>query len=122
VWLFDSVNEQFKRINDIGVLMTKKHSIEHEINEFMQLWDCNHLIAFLRDIIPIFELYDLQDEEDWVEKEVGAENAKNVRMIRMVYLISKISEFHAGTLCRIKASHKNLWKRMEMSIEKGPIV
>lgn len=95
--------------------MARKKSIEQEINDFLDIWDCRALTTFLRDIIPLFELYDVEDEDDWVEKEVGgdAENVRTVRLIRTVYLVSRIAEFHAGKLCTINIGFKQLWKRME---------
>jgi hypothetical protein len=95
--------------------MGKKRSLEEEINDFLESWDCKQKIAFLRDIIPLFELYDVEDEDDWVEKAVGGdkENVRTVRLIRTVYLVSKIAEFHAGRMCTIKGRFKDLWKRME---------
>lgn len=93
--------------------MTKKKTLEEEINEFLQTWDCEQLTSFLRDIIPLFELYDVEDEDDWVKDAVGTDNERNVRLIRTVYLVSRIAEFHAGKLCSIKMNFKNLWQRME---------
>ena len=71
------------------------------------------MIAFLRDIIPLFELYDVEDENDWVKNAVGEEDERNVRLVRTVYLMSKIAEFHAGKLCSLKIHFKDLWQRME---------
>lgn len=95
--------------------MAKKKSLEEEINEFLNDWDFRSLTNFLRDIIPLFELYDVEDEDDWVEKAVGgdAENVRTVRLIRTVYLVSRIAEFHAGKLCSINIKYKNIWKKME---------
>jgi hypothetical protein len=95
--------------------MVKKQSLEEQINHFLQTWRCKEQIAFLRDIIPLFELYDVDDENDWLEKAVGGdeENVRTVRLIRTVYLISRIAEFHAGTLCMLKVQFKNLWQKME---------
>lgn len=79
------------------------------------MWGCKELTSFLRDIIPLFELYDVEDEDDWVEKTVGgdAENVRTIRLIRTVYLVSRIAEFHAGKLCTINVNFKNLWQKMQ---------
>ena len=90
-----------------------KRNLEEEIVEFLEVWDCKQQIAFLRDIIPLFELFDVEDENDWVENIVGKENERNVRLIRMVYLVSRIAEFHAGRLCRVNMNFKDLWKKLE---------
>lgn len=91
----------------------KKKTLEQEINSFLERWDCGQMIAFLRDIIPLFELYDVDDEDDWVKDAVGESNERNVRLIRTVYLVSRIAEFHAGKLCSMKIDFKDLYKRME---------
>jgi len=93
----------------------KRKSIEQEINDFLDDWGCKEMTSFLRDIIPLFELYDVEDEDDWVEQTVGGdeENVRTVRLIRTVYLVSRIAEFHAGKLCSMKIKYKDLWRRME---------
>lgn len=93
--------------------MGKKKDIETEINEFLNYFDCQKLTSFLRDIIPLFELYDVEDEDDWVKEAVGEENERNVRLIRTVYLMSKIAENHSGTFASLKIRHKDLWQRLE---------
>jgi hypothetical protein len=71
------------------------------------------MCRFLRDIIPLFELYDVEDENDWVKEAVGESNERNVRLIRTVYLVSRIAEFHTGVLASLKMNFKDLYKRME---------
>jgi len=93
--------------------MTKKKSLEQEINEFLECWDCSQMTAFLRDIVPIYELYDVEEGCDWVAEEVGDDDARNIRLIRTVYLISKIAEFHAGKLCSLKIRFRDIYRRME---------
>ena len=90
-----------------------KKNLEQQINEALEYWDCKKLIAFLRDIIPLFELYDVEDEDDWVKDAVGAEDERNVRLIRTVYLISRIAEFHAGPLVSFKCNFPKIWEKME---------
>lgn len=95
--------------------MKTKKTIEQQINEALEVWNCKQLCAFLRDIIPLFELYDVEDEEDWVKDAVGEENERNVRLIRTVYLISRIAEFHAGALVNFKVRFPNIYQKMENS-------
>lgn len=100
--------------------MAKRKNLDEQINEALNDWDCKQQIAFLRDIIPLFELYDVEDEDDWVEKEVGGgeENVRNVRLIRTVYLISRIAEFHTGKLVSFKCKYPMLFKKMHEMVEK----
>jgi hypothetical protein len=93
--------------------MKKKKDLEQEINEFLEYWDCNQMSNFLRDIIPLFELYNVEEDSDWVADGVGSDDVRNVRLIRTVYLISKIAEFHAGKLCMVNIRFKNIYHRLE---------
>lgn len=92
--------------------MSKK-SIEEEIELFLETWGCQEMVSFLKDIIPLFDLYDVDEEDDWVRDNVGEDNLKNVRLIRTVYLMSKIAETHAGKLAILKVNFKDLYKRIE---------
>ena len=89
-----------------------KSRIEEEINEFLETWDCKQQMDFLKEIIPLVELYDVEEENDWVKDAVGKDNERNVRLIRTVYLVSRIAEFHVGKLCFIKTHFKDLYKRL----------
>jgi len=93
--------------------MKAKKTLEDEINEFLESWDSERLCAFLRDIIPLFHLYNVEKEEDWLVDIVGKEDERNVRLIRTVYLISRIAEFHAGKLAFIKMNFKDIYLKME---------
>jgi len=93
--------------------MKQKKTIEDEIIDFLHLWDSDCMSNFLRDIIPLIELYDADEENDWVRDAVGEENERNVRIIRTVYLLSRIAENHSGKICRIKLEFKKLWERLE---------
>lgn len=93
--------------------MRTKKTLEQELNEFLEKWDAIQMSNFLRDIIPLFELYDVEEEDDWIKDAVGASEERNVRLIRTIYLVSRIAEFHAGRLATIKMHFKDLHKRME---------
>jgi len=93
--------------------MGKKQTIEEEINNFLEFWDIEKLASFLRDIIPLLELYEVDEDNDWVKEAIGEEDEQTIRLIRTAYLMSKIAEFHAAKLCYIKMHFKNLYKRLE---------
>jgi len=56
--------------------MAKKKTIEQEINEFLTVWDFEHISEFFKYIEPLMELYNVTEEDDWVAKEVGKETGK----------------------------------------------
>lgn len=89
-------------------------TIEQEINEFYELWPVEKFTLFFQDIAEILELYDVDEDDDWVKNAIEKEEeASIVRLIRTVYLFSRFAENHSATLARIKVHHKNLWKRLE---------
>ena len=90
-----------------------KKTLEQNIEEFLEVWNCEAMTSFLRDIIPLFELYDCNEEEDWVRDAVGEEDELNVRLIRTVFLVSRIAERHAGKLAMIRMRFGRLYKKME---------
>lgn len=88
-------------------------TLEEEIHEFLQVWDCKQLVSFFKDVIPLLELYDVDDEDDWVKDRVGEDNVRNVRLIRTAYLVSRLAENHSGKIAGTKINFRNLWKKME---------
>lgn len=93
--------------------MKVKKTLEHEINSFLEKWDEKQMCSFMRDVLPLFELYDVDENDDWVRDAVGNADERTVRLIRTVYLISKIAEFHAGVLSSLKINFQDLYRRME---------
>ena len=90
-------------------------SVEDLVNEFLDVWGAEELNGFFRDIIPLFQLYNVEEDDDWVARAVAGdtEEARTLRLIRTVYLVSRIAEFHAGKLCRLNCSFNSLWKKIE---------
>lgn len=96
-----------------------KITLHEEINKFLQTWDVDAIYSFLRDLQPIFELYDVEnDEEDWVRLNTADGECDQIRLIRTVYLVSRLADFHAGKLATIKVLHKDLWLKMEKESKK----
>lgn len=91
--------------------------MEEEINLFLESWGSKEMINFLNDVIPVLELYNVDENDDWVKTAVGEENERNVRLIRTVYLISRLAESHAGKLSLINMRFKGLWKRIEKEVD-----
>ena len=73
-----------------------KKDLQQEINEFLEVFDVKSLIDFLECSIPLTELYDVEENKDWVEDYVGKDQASTIRMIRTVYLISKLADASGG--------------------------
>lgn len=95
-----------------------KKDIQQEINEFLEVLDVKSLISFLECTIPLTELYDVEENDDWVENYVGKDEVTTIRMIRTVYLMSKLADKHSGKLSTIRARFHKLWLRLEEIHEK----
>lgn len=90
-----------------------KKNIEHELNEFLEEWDVQKLVAFLKDIMPLCELYNVSEDDDWVKDIVGEDGHKDIRLLRTMYLMSKIAENHSGKLAILRSKFPRLYERME---------
>lgn len=97
--------------------MRKKRPIEDEINDMMEEYGARHICGLIREIYEFYELYDVDENDDWIEKQVGAENAREVRIIRTCYLLSRMAELHAGMLIGIRTKYPMLYKRLHKHIE-----
>lgn len=91
----------------------KNKKLEDKISDFFTLWTTHQMTQFIKDVVPLIELFDFEDNDDWLLKEVGAEDEQNVRILRTVYLLSRFADFHAGILCNLNFRFKDLWKKME---------
>jgi hypothetical protein len=90
--------------------------VEEEINLFLETWDYMKMKKFFEMISPLVDLYEVDENEDWLEEQVGKENRDNVRLIQTVYLMSKIVEDFSQPFCKLKMDHPKLWKRMEKEV------
>lgn len=96
-----------------------KKNLHNEIEEFFEILDGPAIIQMLKDLQPIFELYDVEnEEEDWVRLAVAEGEHHQIRLIRTVYLVSKFACFHGGKLSLINIKHKDLWLKMEKESKK----
>lgn len=93
-----------------------KKNVNDEINECLNYFGESGLISFMQEILPLVELYNANEENDWVRDEIGEDHFQEVRLIRTVYLISKLAEFQAYRLAYVKCTFPNLYLRMEKEI------
>ena len=99
-----------------------KKTIDVKINDFLADWDHVDMKNFLEACGEVFFLYDVDENDDWVRKEINPESTDNdlanVRMIRTIYLVSKMADLYAGKLCNLKIKHPKLWKDLENECDK----
>lgn len=90
-----------------------KKLLEEEIIDFLNDWGSDQMRQLIVDIFPLIELYDVDEEDDWLKDIVGELETKNIRLLRTVYIISKLAWNHAGRLVQLNVKYKKLWEKME---------
>lgn len=92
-----------------------KITLEEQINNFLDVWDEKKTSDFFRDILPLFKLYNITEEDDWLADEVGGdeENVRTIRLLRTVYLMSKLISHFSPVFCELNIIYKGLWEKME---------
>lgn len=93
--------------------MSNKKPLPEQIEGFLDIWDLDALLGLMGILAELFVLYDVDEADDWLKKEVEAPDVNNVRLVRTVYLISRLGEFYAGKLCRSNVAYKDLWRKIE---------
>jgi hypothetical protein len=89
-----------------------KKTLEEQIEGFLEIWTMDHQVKFIQDLIPLLEMFNVEEGYDWVEEEVGKENVVNVRLIKVVMVMSKIIDSYSGTFARAKIEYKDLHRRI----------
>jgi hypothetical protein len=95
----------------------KKKTIEDEINEIIQIFDCNAAVGLFQEIQELLHLYDVSEDSDWVEALVGEENTDQVRLVRTCYIASRMAEKFSSVFCSIKIRHPKFWERLEKHVK-----
>jgi len=115
--IIDMIDTRLSNSWSMGFASMNPSHPNHQVKKWIdkgEAGDPNYYsLHFTLDVFPLFELYNIEEEDDWVKDSVGASDVHNVRLIRTVYLMSKIAENHAGRLCLMNLNFKNLWKRMQ---------
>lgn len=93
--------------------MRSRKNLNDELSEFLAYWDVDKTVALLEDLQEIFKLYDVDKEDDWLEKIVGREDVCEVRLARTVYLLSIMAHRWTPVFLRTRAEWPDLWRRIE---------
>lgn len=97
-------------------------TIDKEINAFLTEWDSSTFARFLRDVMPIVELYGVDDEGHiTIDGQIQGDqmHIDTVVMVRTCYLVSRFIDFHTPKLLSMRTAFKGLWKRLEEEAEKN---
>lgn len=97
-----------------------KKDLQSQINEVLEVWDMPQQERFIRDVVPILDLYyNIGQDMEMFEKEENVMDAATVRLVRSAYLLSKLSERHSAKIATIKMIAPDLWRRMEKETNNG---
>ena len=97
-------------------LIKRKYlNLEDEINSAINDWDYKQMKEFFSDILPLVELFDVEEEDDWLKNIVGGddENVRTIRLIKAMYLIARIAHIHTPKLISFRCKYPNLHERMK---------
>ncbi len=89
-----------------------KKTIETEINAFLEEFDIVKLLDIIEDIMPLCDLYSINEKDDWVKDLIGDDH-RHIRILRTVYLLSRIAERHGGKMATMRMKHPRLFEKME---------
>jgi len=92
--------------------MRLNRTVEEEINDFLNVYGPATFKLFLKDVEPLYDLYNSVEDEEWIEECEGVDDVNDIRLIRSVYLMSKVADLHALDLSKMKSSFRGLWLRM----------
>lgn len=92
--------------------MRLNRTVEEEINAFLNVYGPETFKLFLKDVEPLYDLYNSVDDEEWIEECEGVAEINDIRLIRSVYLMSKVADLHALDLAKMKSNFRGLWIRM----------
>lgn len=98
--------------------MDKNKNIDKELNAFLTEWDSNSFASFLKDVLPITELYAVDDDGKMILSqhiEGDQRYVDTVMMIRTAYLMSRFIDFQTPKLLSMRTNFKGFWKRLEQA-------
>lgn len=97
------------------IMPKKSNTLQDDIQRILGIYGPNQLNSLIEDAYELFQLYDVDEKDDWVEQFVGSENLREVRLARTAYLLSRIADHHADLLKKVSRGSKGFWLKAEKS-------
>lgn len=90
-------------------------TIEKEVNSFLECVDSRFVWGLLKDVLPLIELYNITEEDDWVKEcmEGVDTDIQQVRLASTVYHLSQIADRYGRKLMKLHLDYRGLYERME---------
>ena len=114
VFLLMSTKKYANKPKTVIEIMSKKNlSVNEKARGILQIFGPERLMSLVNDIWELFELYDVDEEDDWVANKVGEENVREVRLARTAYLLSLVAANHGKAFEKIQKKFPDFWKDAE---------
>lgn len=97
----------------IDIMSKKPISVNEKAKGILQIFGPERLMQFIKDSWELYELYDVDEEDDWVAERVGEEDVRGVRLARTAYLLSLVAANHAKAFEKIQRKYPDFWKDAE---------
>ncbi len=97
----------------IDIMPKDESPINSQVHGILKIFGPERLISFINDMWELFELYDVDEDNDFVSNEVGEENCREVRLARTAYLLSLVASNHSKALEKIQKKFPDFWKQAE---------
>lgn len=89
----------------------KKTELHQDAEKILEQFGPNELYNFLQDTYKLFELYNVEPGDDWVERAIKADDVQGVRLARTAVLLSVIADEHASALSWIARKYPKFWHK-----------
>lgn len=97
----------------IEIMGKKKTSLPDEAEGILQIFGPDRLFQLLRQVWELFELYDVDEADDWVVEKIGDRDARGVRLARTAYVLSVLASHHGKYFDKIQKKYPDFWREAE---------
>lgn len=97
----------------IEIMGKKPTTVNDKARGILQIFGPEKLMEFISDVWELFQLYDVDENDDWLEAAVGDDNVREVRLARTAIILSNIAERHAKSFDKIARRFPHLAKDAE---------
>lgn len=101
---------------EIEIMAKKDLSINEQAKGILQIFGPHELMEFITDVQDLFELYDLDEEQDRLLDEEYSGNLREIRLARTAITLSKVADKHCKAFKKINSRYPDFWKKCHHAI------
>lgn len=94
----------------IDIMPRKDLSISEQSKGILQVFGPHELMEFITDVWDLFELYDVDEEDDVELDRQHGGSFREVRLARTAITLSKVADKHAKAFKKINSRYPDFWK------------